>query len=149
MLLTGTVLLLTQCQPKDIPQTEADSLNKEFRINLNQTIALTGKGKTDLGEITFTHLNDSRCPTNSMCIRQGAAITSFDLQTTTAVKQNVRLFIGDFMPNDPRNRRNRTVDTVEVQLKDKTFYRLILKEVRPYPGTSTEKAEAIMVLEKA
>jgi hypothetical protein len=102
-----------------------------------------------LGQITFTHLDESRCPANAMCIRQGAAITTFKITTEpTAEPQSFRLFVGDFMPNDPQNKRNRTTDTVAVQLASKTQYRLILKKVRPYPGTGEENPRATLLLER-
>jgi hypothetical protein len=58
------------------------------------------------------------------------------------------MFIGDFMPNDPRNKRNVTADTVTVQLADKANYRLILKKVAPYPGTSEDIPKATLLLER-
>jgi hypothetical protein len=146
LLLTGAALLVSQCQPKRIPQSAAVLPNQEFRINLNQTINLTDSRKTALGKITFTHLDESRCPANAMCVRQGAAITTFTIGPGNGEKQKVRLFIGDFMPDDPGIRRNRTADTAVVQLKNKTTYQLILKAVLPYPGTSAEAPAATLVL---
>jgi hypothetical protein len=141
-------LLFIQCQSQKPPTAAVNILNREFRIDLNQTQILTGENKKPLGEITFTHLDESRCPANVMCVRQGAAVASFALQTAESEKQNVRLFIGDFMANDPRNRRNRTADTVKVQLKDKAQYQLILKEVMPYPGTSDEVPKATILIKR-
>ena len=147
ILFATTLLLWGQCRPKEIPQA-ANSLDKELRITLNQTIPLTGSNHTDLGKITLVNLNDSRCPANAMCVRQGAAITTFSLEAGTGNQQDGQLFIGDFMPNDARNKRNLTADTMLVQLKDKESYQLILKDVRPYPGTSSEPAEVTFLLKK-
>lgn len=148
LLLAGAGLLLTQCLPREIPQTKSSQLNKILRINLNQKINLKGDNQENLGEIIFTHLDDSRCPAHAMCVRQGAAVTSFSIQAQAAEKQDTRLFIGDFMANDPGNKRNRTADTVVVQLKDKARYQLILTAVEPYPGTSTEAPVATILIKK-
>jgi hypothetical protein len=60
----------------------------------------------------------------------------------------VRLFIGDFMPNDPRNKRDQTADTANIDLGAATTqkYELILKQVTPYPGTSTTLPKATLLL---
>ena len=148
LLLASAVLLLMQCQTSKIAALTPGLLNQEMQISLNQKITLRDDNKKHLGEITFMHLDESRCPINAMCVRQGAAVTSFALQTNLAENQNIRLFIGDFMANDSRNRRNLTADTVVVQLNDKNRYQLILTAVVPYPGTSNETAAATILLKR-
>ena len=143
MLFCVAVLLFSQCRPKQIPQTTSGNRPEAFIINLNQTVTLN----ENLGEITFSHLDDSRCPANAMCVRQGAAVTTFTIRAKNTEKQTVRLFIGDFMANDPRNKRNQTADTMEVQLENYN-YQLILKEVMPYPGTSAEGPKATIVVKR-
>jgi len=146
LLLTGAVLCW-QCGPKEIPQAQIDMPDKAFLINLDQTVPLMGAGKIKLGEITFTDLQDSRCPADAMCIRQGAAVTTFRVTTPgNGETQIVRLFIGDYMPNDPRNKRNLTADTVTVSAGENTPYQLILKQVAPYPGTGQETPQATLTL---
>ena len=148
ILLTGAVLLLGQCQPKAMPQVDSKRPEKAFQIDLEQTIPLKGVFKIDLGEITFIDLNDSRCPADAMCIRQGAAVTTFRVATPANSKtQLVRLFIGDYMPNDPRNKRNLTADTVIIAAGNNTQYLLILKQVTPYPGTGKEIPQATIALQ--
>jgi hypothetical protein len=148
LVLATSGLLLTQCQNPKIAAATPGILNQEMQISLNQKITLRDSNKKDLGEITFTNLDESRCPAHVICVRQGAAVTTFVLQTNLAENQNVRLFIGDFMANDSRKRRNLTADTVVVQLNDKNRYQFILTAVVPYPGTSNEAAAATILLKR-
>jgi len=149
ILLTAALLLLGQCRPKEIPQAGIHIPDQEIQVSLNQTVSLMGKDKTKVGEITFADLNDSRCPASAMCIRQGAAVTTFRVTTPgNGETQMVRLFIGDYMPNDPRNKRNLTADTITILAGDSISipYQLILKQVTPYPGTGPETPQATLTL---
>jgi hypothetical protein len=162
LIIASTLFLLARCQQNEIPVDGAGLLsqqnpatgilNQEFELALHESLVLKSSTRQDennrLGEITFSHLDESRCPANAMCIRQGAAITTFKITPEPGAEpQTVRLFVGDFMPNDPRNKRNLTADTVAVQLANKAKYRLILKKVSPYPGTSQDTASATLLLE--
>ena len=151
-LIASTLLLLSRCQQDDIPAIGTGIINQQFELGLHESLVLKSSTKDaeapPLGQITFTHLDESRCPANAMCIRQGAAITTFQITTEpSAEARSFRLFVGDFMPNDPRNKRNLTADTVAVQLASKARYRLILKKVAPYPGTGEENPRATLLLE--
>lgn len=149
-LLIGLTSFLTQCQPVALPQTDAGVLNQEIKIGLNQTVTLKENNRTGdsyLGKIKLVQLEDSRCPAHTTCIRQGAVITSLEIATPVDA-QVVRLFIGDMMPNDGRNKRNLTADTLLVALKDKVPYQLILKDVLPYPGTSEDAPRAVLLVKR-
>jgi hypothetical protein len=152
-LLASILLLFSRCQRDDVPATGTGIINQQFEIALHESLVLRSSIQHDegskLGTIEFSHLDESRCPANAMCIRQGAAITTFKITTEPSDEpQTVRMFIGDFMPNDPRNKRNVTADTVTVQLADKANYRLILKKVAPYPATSEDIPKATLLLER-
>lgn len=146
-LLLSATLLFNRCQKEEMVKQNAGALNQEFEIALHDKVQLKGNDETNaLGSIEFIHLDESRCPANAMCIRQGAAITSFRIaRASTAEPQTIRMFVGDFMPNDPRNKRNLSADTVAIQLNN-TAYQLILKQVVPYPGTSEDTPKATLVL---
>jgi hypothetical protein len=149
--LLGIMGFLAQCMPAAQSQPTAGLVNQEFKIALNQTVTLKEKnrnGHTILGKIKFVKLEDSRCPVHTNCIRQGAAITSLEIATPIPETQTVRLFIGDMMPNDSRNKRNVTADTLLVELKDKVQYQLILKDVLPYPGTSEAGLQAVLLVKR-
>ena len=147
----STLLLFSGCQQDYVPANGTGIINQQFELALHESRVLKGSTRQEensrLGEITFSHLDDSRCPANAMCIRQGAAITTLKIRATNAETQTVRLFIGDFMPDDPRKKRHQTADTAAVQLA-RVNYRLILKKVAPYPGTSEEQAKATLLLER-
>ncbi|MGV3503309.1 MAG: hypothetical protein ACO1O1_06345 [Adhaeribacter sp.] len=146
------LFFFASCQQDALPATGTGIINQQFELALHQSLVLKGSTRQEensrLGEITFRDLDESRCPANAMCIRQGAAITTFQITAPGAETQTVRLFVGDFMPNDPRNKRNQTADTAAVQLANQTSYRLILKKVAPYPGTSQETPKATLLLER-
>lgn len=160
-LMAGVLLLLSGCRKEQLAVKAAGTMNQhaeaiinqQFEIKLNESLVLKSstndQENNTLGVIEFSVLNDSRCPANAICMRQGAAVTTFKVtgEAGTA-SQSLRLFIGDFMANDPRSTRNRTADTVVVQLANKARYQLILKKVTPYPGTSQETPKATLLLEK-
>ena len=148
-LYVGLSIFLWQCQPAALPQTASGVINQEFKIALNQTVTLTEKkltGKINLGKIKLVRLEDSRCPAHTTCIWQGAVVTSLQIETPAPDTQTVRLFIGDMMPRDSRNRRNIAADTLLITLKDKVQYQLILKAVLPYPGTSENAPQAVLLV---
>ena len=153
ILFVGIHLLFAQCQPAALPQanTATGVPNQEFKIALNQTVTLLENSRnrnTNLGKIKLVKLEDSRCPAQTTCFRQGAAIISLEIETPIPETQTVRLFIGDFMPNNSRNKRNISADTLLVALKDNVQYRLILKDVLPYPGTSDEAPQAVLLIKR-
>ena len=150
-LFVSSLLLLIKCQKDESDTVGPANLDQEFEIALNESVKIKGSSDAeegqDIGTIEFSHLDESRCPANAMCIRQGAAVTTFRIFTNAFKEaQTVRLFIGDFMANDPRGIRNRTADTVAVQLASKAKYILILKKVSPYPGTSDNTPKAMVTV---
>lgn len=153
VLLIGVALLFANCRKDEIAQSSSGILEKEFEIKLNESVtiksSIRGEENASIGTIQFSNLEESRCPANAMCIRQGAAVTSFRIITNASGEaQTVRLFVGDFMADDPRKIRNRSADTVAIQLANKARYQLILKQVMPYPGTTTkhETSKATIVV---
>lgn len=148
----STLFLFSGCQQDSVPAMGTGIINQQFELALQESLVLKGSTRqeesTRLGEITFSHLDESRCPANAMCIRQGAAVTTFKITAPGAETQTVRLFVGDFMPNDPRKKRHQTADTAAVQLANQQTYRLILKKVAPYPGTSEDSPKATLLLER-
>lgn len=147
----GLAGFIMQCRSTTTSQANTVGINQEFKLALNQQVTLrdnnrTGKN-TNLGKIKMVQLEDSRCPAHTTCIRQGAAITALEI-LTPADARVVRLFIGDMMPQDSRNKRNLTADTLLINLKDKMPYLLILKDVLPYPGTSEDAPHAVLLIKR-
>lgn len=105
----------------------------------NRTVILTNSGKTemlkpgdeisfgeenDLIKIRFESLNDSRCPTNTNCVRAGDAVANLTIEDIDQQKQNLTLFIGE--------NSDFKADTIDINIREKP-YRVILENVLPYP----------------
>ncbi|WP_197088578.1 hypothetical protein [Rufibacter radiotolerans] len=96
--------------------------------------------------VKLQKVEDSRCPMNAMCIRQGSAITYLQLQDTRGNEATKTLYLGDALPA-PDNRGMRSADTVLVSMGPRQ-YQLILSEVQPYPNTAnTSPAEKTAKIE--
>lgn len=133
------LLALPKCTQEETSVASRGSLNQEITITLHETIQLTGNSaenfRADKLRVTFTELNDSRCPLNAMCLRAGSAVTQFRLERGQGQASPVPLVIGDALPTDTRQLRHRAADTVLVSIAHAT-YQVILKQVTPYPCTS-------------
>ncbi|RIV21206.1 hypothetical protein DYU11_17425 [Fibrisoma montanum] len=87
-------------------------------------------------------IEDSRCPANVVCVRFGNANVFYLLSQGTESREGI-LCLGDCgVPQ-------KTQDSTTVQLGTER-YQLILKEVRPYPGTSPVevKPEAVIQVKR-
>ncbi len=85
----GIITLFTQCQKEEIPLSEKSSetiiLPQEFKIALNQTFVIRSNNQQEeIGRIQFVQLEESQCPANAMCIRQGSAVTHLKIISTKA-----------------------------------------------------------------
>ena len=129
--------VFTQCTKEGTPVTGRGRLNQDVDVTLHQTVELVGSTtdenpQPDKVRVTFEDLNESRCPMNAMCIRQGAAVTQFRLERNSQQSLPVTLVIGEALPTDTRKLRSRSADTTLVTV-DNARYQVILKTVLPYP----------------
>lgn len=87
-----------------------------------------------------TSIQDSRCPADAMCTRNGSVQVEFVLEKE-GTRQMGKLCLGEC------GQESNSTDTTAVQLGDHTYH-VVLKEVRPYPGTSASdtKPEALIQL---
>lgn len=133
------ISLFTRCVKENTPVSGYGSFTRETVITLHQTLELGGSTDNnptpDKVRVTFAELNDSRCPLNAMCIRNGSAVTHFWLERNNERSQPVELVLGEALPTDTRPLRHRTADTMLVTVA-KARYQVILKAVLPYPCTS-------------
>lgn len=133
------LLALTQCAQKETAVARRGSLNRETAITLHETVQLTGNSAENLRadelQLTFTKLNDSRCPLNAMCLRAGSAVAQFRLERNQEQSSPMQLVIGEALPADNRKLRHRAADTATVTVAN-TTYQVILKQITPYPCTS-------------
>ncbi|WP_080057558.1 hypothetical protein [Spirosoma aerolatum] len=118
LLFVGT-LVFAACQHANTDPTDQVSLglHQSARIGSDVTVRVDS-------------IQDSRCPANATCIWAGQAkvkmLLSNDRDSTT-----VRLALGA----DPGVSNNKRPDSTNVTLSSQT-YKVILREVNPYPGTT-------------
>lgn len=84
-------------------------------------------------------LDDSRCPPNAYCIWSGNVILRAALTKDTDTK-SVRLVLGP----DLQNPTNKRPDSTGVVLAG-TTYKVVLREVTPYPGSGTAEPKQALV----
>lgn len=114
------------------PQTDAPvtlKTNQSTRIGQDVTMHVTS-------------IQDSRCPANVTCVRYGSANVEFTLAKNND-HQTGSLCLGEC------GQGLKDKDTTTVQLGGSS-YRVVLSEVRPFPGTGTSdtKPEAVIQLLK-
>ncbi len=118
-------MLLFSCQSDSI-----DGKLSDKTLKYQEVLDLTG------GSLTFSDIEDSRCPEDVQCVRAGEAIVTLQTRSapTTNEPQIVKMCLGDCMTLYPKG-GFREADTANINLEG-TKYRLILTEVNPYPNTT-------------
>ena len=104
-------------------------------------VSMTANQATRVGPdvtVQVTTIEDSRCPANALCIRYGSANVAVTL-TKGSDRQTGQLCLGECAS------AMKAADTTAIAVGGST-YRVLLSEVRPYPGTGTPgtKSEAII-----
>ncbi|GAB2527155.1 hypothetical protein [Rufibacter soli] len=134
-------LLLVGCaHTENLSSEQTPQLSAPFILGLEKPVTVGNL------VVRLQKVEDSRCPMNAMCIRQGSAITYLQLQDTRGNEATKTLYLGDALPA-PDNRGPRSADTVQVSMGSRQ-YQLILSEVQPYPNTAdTSPAEKTAKLE--
>ncbi|MFN8357360.1 MAG: hypothetical protein U0Y10_23085 [Spirosomataceae bacterium] len=121
-------------------------------LSLNETIKLKVGQSASLPEVNpeltlkLNGAQDSRCPANAMCIWAGNAVAKFSLSDKQSSKE-VELWLGDYRGAAGAPGTFKTADSTDVTLGSKS-YRLILKEIGPYPTTTNgdEIKDATVIL---
>ncbi|MFB9861810.1 hypothetical protein [Rufibacter immobilis] len=125
-------LLLTGCAHTEnlgtTEQQEVTALGMALSLPLQKPVAVQDM------TLQLLKVEDSRCPMNAMCIRQGSAVTHVQVKDQKGNEATKILYLGDAL-TVPEDRGIRSADTVQVLLGGKP-YQLILTEVQPYPNTS-------------
>ncbi|WP_420151674.1 hypothetical protein [Spirosoma sp.] len=118
------------------------SNNNTAEPQTNIPVTLKANQSARLGEdvtVQATRIEDSRCPANAICIRYGSANVEFVLEKGSD-RQSGTLCLGEC------GQGLKNADTTTIQLGGSN-YRVVLSEVRPYPGTSTPDAKPEAVLQ--
>ena len=141
-------MLAMGCTRADVsPGTEKEGTSPKVTSGSSQTAQLKLKQVAQLNQLSvqLQSLEDSRCPMNAMCIRQGSAVATLEVKDAAGNSKSQVLYLGEKLPA-PNDRGDRSVDSVDVSLGQKN-YRLILHSVEPYPNTSAvpEETQTISV----
>ncbi|MBC7891961.1 MAG: hypothetical protein H7Y12_07120 [Sphingobacteriaceae bacterium] len=129
-------LLTTQCRQDDVPAPTLTQ-SQPFTLAVGQAVRVQWVGQpfpsyssyAPLDSLTFklNVIEDSRCPADADCVRAGEATTKFTLSAYGATSAEQSLSIP--VPNA----KNHT-DSTTVRVGNSSFV-VVLKSVKPYPGT--------------
>ncbi|WP_156133093.1 hypothetical protein [Lacinutrix sp. Hel_I_90] len=123
----------------DAPQEQANSRNANtgiyFTMGYNKQVVLISRSgySTESVRIAFTGINDSRCPVNAKCIRQGGAKVQLSFTEANGALTTVPMCIGDCDELDrpfDNEAMLRLEDEIVFELNN-TYYALVLKVVTP------------------
>ncbi len=117
--LFGISATLWACKPGEATPTDL------IRLETNQS------GRLASGVVVrVDSIRDSRCPADVVCIWAGNATVSL-LVSVPGDSARVTLILGP----DPAKKMGRDSDSLGIQL-DSQVYKVILREVNPYPTTT-------------
>ena len=112
------VILFSACKSSETNPTDRVSIGLHQSARLGSDVV-----------VRVDSIQDSRCPVNVYCVWQGVAKAKLRLSKDSD-SSIVRLMLGAYPANKPK-RADSTGVTLHNQL-----YKVILREVNPYPGTS-------------
>ena len=128
ILFTALILLMVHCKEEiiDLQTSEviiAEGDQKIISSNLDLSLAVL-------------EINESRCPSDVVCVRLGEAIVKIELSNNQESFLLENLCIGDCNTGTAGQLADSTLITLDQQL-----YVLKLKDVNPYPSTENNEAE--------
>lgn len=113
----------------------SESLGVDFNLKITQQTQI------DNFKLSFDNVADSRCPSNVQCVRAGEVVVDLNVNTD----QKIQMCLGDCQVVQPSRKKGFIVqDSLEVSINSQK-YLFILKQVNPYPVTSTPSKEAYEV----
>ena len=112
-------------------------LNTAFEIGTNEKAVI--KGSPLLVEVTG--ISDSRCPADVQCVWAGNAKVDLKVSGLESGDKVLSFCIGQC------ENRYREADTVFIQ-QQREQYLMILSQVKPYPGTGSQKKTVVFTLQK-
>lgn len=127
-------ILLFQCKPIDVGQ-KPEKVKPGETFTLKKGVPVKITGINDPLTLELNTVTDSRCPANAVCVWLGFAKVSLSVANAVEQLQDVQLCIGDCRPDPVRSKHEMEI------LVGNSKYKLILKEVLPYPGTEEEGQE--------
>lgn len=135
ILLLTIIILLSSCDK------ENNEINGSFEIEVNESINLTDN-TTNL-QLKLVSIQDSRCPSDAVCIRAGNAIVKLRVTESSGSAVETELCLGECGTTFNRQ------DTSIVSIRN-TRISIILENVNPYPSTGNSKVskKALFKLQK-
>ncbi len=134
--------LLSACSKSTVAPTS--DLGKPFPLAKGEFRQLSLDGvetssKPTGDKLTFrlVDLNDSRCPANVVCVWAGEATTNVELELNGQKAQAALKLAGD--------RKQGVSDSTSVTVGTRSFT-VLLRDVLPFPGTSSETPKATFVV---
>ena len=140
LLICGILFLSNSSCQKDITDgIRRVEFNQPFELELNSKIILSDNNRDLM--IELTSLTDSRCPVNVECIWAGNATAGLRFLDEQNSQATAVLCIGEC-------KQFNTSDTFSLSLNN-INYTVILKEVKPYPGTGEQSVKkAVLTIQK-
>lgn len=135
ILLLTIIILLSSCDK------ENNEINGSFELEVNESIKLTDN-TTNL-QLKLESIQDSRCPSDAVCIRAGNAIVKLRVTESSGSAVETELCLGECGTTFNRQ------DTSIVSIRN-TRISIILENVNPYPSTGNSKVskKALFKLQK-
>ncbi len=135
ILLFTIIILLSSCDK------ENNEINGSFGLEVNESINLTDN-TTNL-QLKLVSIQDSRCPSDAVCIRAGNAIVKLRVTESSGSAVETELCLGECGTTFNRQ------DTSIVSIRN-TRISIILENVNPYPSTGNSKVskKALFKLQK-
>ncbi|WP_460947032.1 hypothetical protein [Spirosoma daeguense] len=128
--LTAGMLLAASCNSTDTPPTDRVSLKMNQSARLGSEVV-----------VRVDSIEDNRCPMNANCIWAGQAKVKLQIAKDQDSK-NLQLMLGQ----DIQNKENKRPDSTGVTLANE-IYKVILREVTPYPETTSSKPQQTAVIQ--
>ncbi|MFD2514357.1 hypothetical protein ACFSRY_10805 [Pontibacter locisalis] len=137
------VLLLWQCNDKDIePHNKQVNFGETFTFKQGEEVVIVGEGEDLL--LQLYSINDSRCPTDAICVWLGNATVILKASNTQEKEKELQMCIGDCRPEPARTKHILSAIVGGVD------YKITLKEVSPYPALkeSNQVKQVKLVVER-
>ena len=132
-------ITMIQCT-EDAPETY--TLDKPFEVPEAGLVTLTWGDADKWIDLMVIDINESRCPSDVVCIRYGEAEVKIVINGTQEILQTLDLCLGDCPQS---NKGFIEADTAQVEL-DGENYAVILTAVTPYPTTTNQSTTKKAVL---
>ena len=138
--LLAAAILTQACNRAEVTPT-ASELNKNFSLAKGESAQLklgtTETPSSDKLTFRLTDLADSRCPANAVCVWMGEAKTSVELELGGQKGQATLKLAGD--------RKQGVSVSTSVTVGARSFV-VVLRDVLPYPGTTSDTPRATFVV---